>query len=209
MRAVIRTGGKPRGFLATALLALWGCASGPAPIDHHYRIEVRAPSQPAAQRLPGTLQVDRLHADALAGERHILYRRSGEQSEIHKHPYHHWSDPAEIFIQTELVTVLDAAGAADVVMPANARVQSDYLISGRLHDFERVLGDGVRVVVVLQLSLTDSDGTVLIHQRYQEEREAANSKVAASADAFGEAVHAIFDRFVADLSSRSETTPTP
>ena len=165
MRTSTQTTARMSGLLTAVFMTLWGCASGPAPADHHYRIEVRAPSKPATQRLRGTLQVDRLRADALAGERDILYRESGDRSEIHKHPYHRWSDPAEIFIQTELISFLDDAGAADVVMPANARVRSDYQISGHLHNFERALGASVRVVVELQLTLTDSDGKRLARAR--------------------------------------------
>ena len=56
---------------ALLLLVLWGCASGPAPADHHYRLDVAAPEAPAAKRLDGVLQVDRLRADALAGERDV------------------------------------------------------------------------------------------------------------------------------------------
>ncbi len=183
------------------LLVLWGCASGPAPTDHHYRIDVGAPEAPAARRLNGILQVDRLRADALAGERNLLYRRGSDRSEIRKYSYHRWSDPPAILLQTELVAFLDEAGAAEVVIPATARVQPDYLVSGRLHDFEQVLDSDARVSVEIRLTLTSSDGEILTDQRYREERAAMDRTVAASANAFGEAVHDIFERFLADLSA--------
>jgi len=57
-------------------LTLSSCASGPAPSDHYYRFEAGTPDAPAAKKLPGNLQVDRLRADALTGERQILYQQT-------------------------------------------------------------------------------------------------------------------------------------
>lgn len=183
------------------LLGLSGCASGPAPTDHHYRLDVRAPNAPAAKRLSGVLQVDRLRTDALAGERDILYQQGGNRSEIRQHSYHLWSDPPAILIQTELVSFLDQAGAADVVVPVTARVRPDYLVSGRLRHFEQVLDSDPRVNVEIHLTLISSDGRILTNQTYRDERAAADRTVAASASAFGEAVHEIFERFLADLNA--------
>jgi ABC-type uncharacterized transport system auxiliary subunit len=193
--------------LGTLVVGLAGCASGPAPVDHYYRIDVRSPANRSAHRLAGNLQVDRLRVDALAGERHILYRSSGDASEIRQHPYHRWSDPPAILIQTALVSYLDSAEVAEVVMTATARVQPDFVISGRLSRFEQVLDPSVRVVVELQLTLTSSDGRVLVNERYQEERGPSSSDVAASADAFAEAVNGIFGRFLADLSASAAASP--
>jgi ABC-type uncharacterized transport system auxiliary subunit len=183
------------------LIALWGCTSGPAPADRHYRLDVGSPEAPATTRLSGILQVDRLRADALAGERDVLYQKSGDRSEIRQHSYHLWSDPPAILIQTELVSFLDQAGAADTVVPVTARVRPDYLVSGRLRHFEQVLDSNPRVKVEIHLTLTSSDGRILTNQTYRDERAAADRTVAASASAFGEAVHDIFERFLADLNA--------
>ena len=126
---------RSRAQLATALLtaAFWaGCAWGPAPVDHFYALEPGAPSARAAKPLSGTLQVDRLRSSAMVGERNVLYRKDGNASEINRYSYHRWSDPPTILLQTELVAHLKAAGAADTVMAATARVKADYVVSGRL-----------------------------------------------------------------------------
>lgn len=183
------------------LLALAGCASGPAPVDHYYRIDAGSPSAPSARFLSGNLQVDRLRSDALAGGRHILYRQSGDATEIHQRPYHRWTDPPAILLQTELVSYLEKAGVADAVLPATALVRPDFVVSGRLSHFEQVVDPDNRVVVELQLTLTSSDGRILVNERYREEREASGSEVAASAAAFGDAVNGIFGRFLEDVSA--------
>ena len=185
---------------AVLSLMLGSCASGPAPIDHYYRIDAGVPDAPLATKLEGILQVDRLRTDALTGERQILYKETASASEIHQHPYQRWADPPAILIQTELISFLSAAAAADTVMLATARVKPDYLVSGRIRKFERVLEPKVRAVVEIQLIVTSTAGDeILVNHSYREERAAANSRVAASAVAFSEAVHAIFEQFLADL----------
>jgi len=189
-------------FIAAGLsLALWGCLSGPAPIDHYYRIDAGVPDARAAKKLEGNLQVDRLRTDALLGQRQILYRESDDASEIHQHPYQRWSDPPAILLQAELVSFLSSAEAADSVVAATARVKPDYMVSGRIRDFEQVLEPKVRAVVEIQFTATRSEGDeILVNHSYREERTAANDGVEASAVAFSEAVHAIFEQFLTDLT---------
>jgi len=196
--AAKRTG---RPLIGAALaLMLWGCASGPAPIDHYYQIDAGVPDAPIARKLEGNLQVDRLRTDALMGERQLLYKETTEAPEIRQHPYQRWSDPPAILLQTELISFLSAAAAADAVMPATARVKPDYVVSGRIRDFERVLEPEARAVVEIQLIVTSAaDGEILVNSSYREERTAENSTIAASAVAFSEAVHVIFEQFLADL----------
>jgi ABC-type uncharacterized transport system auxiliary subunit len=182
-------------------LTLWSCASGPAPIDHYYQINAGVPNAPVARKLEGNLQIDRLRTDALTGERQLLYKKTADASEIRQHPYQRWSDPPAIRLQTELISFLSAAAAADTVMPATARVKPDYLVSGRIRHFERVLEPEVRAVVEIQLTVTSTAGEeILVNHSYRQEQAAANSTIAASAAAFSEAVHIIFEQFLADLS---------
>ncbi len=185
---------------AVLSLTIWSCASGPAPIDHYYQIDAGVPDAPVARKLEGNLQVDRFRTDTLIGERQLLYKETDDASEIRQHPYQRWSDPPAILLQTELITFLSAAVAADTVMPATARLKPDYVVSGRIRDFERVLAPEVRAVVEIQLAVTRAAGEeILVNHSYREERTTENSTIAASAVAFSEAVHAIFEQFLADL----------
>jgi ABC-type uncharacterized transport system auxiliary subunit len=170
-------------------------------VDHYYRIDAGSPTSRPDRNLAGNLQVDRLRTDAVIGERHLLYRRSVNAPEILQRPYHRWSDPPAILLQTALVSYLDSAEVAEEVMPATARVQPDFVVSGRLSRFEQVLEPSGRVVVELQLILTSSDGRVLVNERYREERESSSTSVETAASAFGAAVVGIFQRFLTDLDA--------
>ncbi len=182
-------------------LLLDGCTSSPAPTDHYYRIDAGVPDAPAAKRLEGILQIDRLRVDALTSERQLLYQQTADATEIQQHPYHRWSDPPALLLQVELVSFLRAAGAADSVMPATTRAKADYVVAGRIRHFERVLEPKVRVVVEIEFTATSAEADeVLVNRSYREERAAKDSTVAASANAFAEAVHAVFQQFLTDLS---------
>jgi len=186
--------------LICAGLSLWSCASGPAPIDHYYRIDAGVPAAPAPKKLAGNLQVDRLRTDALTGERQLLYKQTTGASEIRQHPYQLWSDPPAIMLQAELVAFLSAAAAADSVTAATARLKPDYVVSGQIRDFERVLEPEVRAVVEIQFLVTSAGGSeILVNRTYREEPTAANASVEASANAFSQAVHTIFEQLLADL----------
>lgn len=182
------------------------CAAGPAPIDHFYRIEVAAPSNKSGSPLSGTLHVDRLRSDVMVGQRSLLYRPQGASAELRQHGYHRWIDPPAVALQTALVRYLRDAVAAEVVMESNARTRPDYTVSGRIHRFERVLDTAPIVVVEIDLTVTGTDGRLLVHEKYAEQRAA--SDVAESATAIGDAVHSIFERFLVDLGRSADQPQT-
>ena len=180
-----------------------GCASGPAPRDHYYRLEAAAPEALASPKLAGTLEVGRLRVEAISQGRRMLYRDSSQSGEIGQHAYHHWVDPPNVMLQDQLVQTLRSANLAeDVVTPA-VRVGSDYLVSGRIVRLERILGGSEpRVAVEIELVLTRQQGSeLLLLETYREERVAPGSSVADAVTAYDQAISAIFERFLADIPS--------
>jgi ABC-type uncharacterized transport system auxiliary subunit len=189
--------------LALPLLVA-GCASGPAPRDHFYRLEIPAPQtklEPAP--LDGTVEVDRLRADALTRERTLLYRVSSGDAEVRRHTYHQWIDSPTLLIQRQLVEFLREAGAARQVVTPEMRVKPDLVIDGRLLELQQIQGGGEpHVVVGIELTLTRiDDRTLLVHETYREQRPTAGVGVSAAVDSFGAALESIFERFLADAGA--------
>lgn len=187
--------------IAIAVSLLFGCASGPAPRDHYYRLTVGAAAALDQPALQGTVAVERVRVESISQGRRILYRETANPGEITQHAYHHWADPPNVMLQEQLVTYLRQARAAGNVVTPAVNVETDYQISGRLARFERVLGAGnTSVVVELELVLTrDSDNELLLLETYRDERTAAGPGVAASVEAFNGATTSIFQRFLADV----------
>jgi len=184
-----------------AAIAWLGCAAGPAPRDHFYRLETATPRALASPPIAGTLEVDRPRVEAISQGRRILYRDGSSPGEIGRHAYHHWVDPPSVMLQDQLVRYMRLAGAAETVVTPAVHVESDYLVSGRIVRLERILGSGEqRVAVEIELTLMRQKGReLLLLETYSEERVAAGTSVAGSVTAFEQAVTAIFERFVADI----------
>lgn len=190
-------------LLFAVAIAWVGCASGPAPRDHFYRLETAAPQAPASPKLTGRLEVERLRVETISQGRRMLYRDTSQSGEIEQYAYHHWVDPPSVMLREELVRYLREAGVAEGVVTPAVHVESDYLVSGRVVRFETVFGDSdPRVVVELELALTRQEGReLLLLESYREERVAPSGSVADAVTAYDQAVGAIFERFLADIPS--------
>jgi ABC-type uncharacterized transport system auxiliary subunit len=189
-------------LLAAAALAL-ACAGGPAPRDHFYRLETPAPAPRAAAVIPGTVEVERFRADALTGGVRIVQRSAAERSELVPYAYHQWADPPTILLQTRLVDFLRAAQAAPLVVTPELRASADFSLLGRIGRLELVTGEGEpSALVELELTLARvRDRAIVLHRVYREQRPAAGPGVAGAVDAAGDAVGAIFERFLADAGA--------
>ncbi len=188
---------------ALVAVATVGCASGPAPRDHYYRLETAAPKALPSPKLAGTLEAGRLRVEAISQGRRMLYRDASQSGEIGQHAYHHWVDPPSVMLQDQLAQYLRSAGAAENVVTPAVRVESDYLVSGRIVQLERILGGSEpRIAVELELALMRQKGReLLLLETYREERVAPGSGVADAVTAYEQAITAIFERFLADIPS--------
>ena len=188
---------------ALVAVATVGCASGPAPRDHYYRLETAAPKALAGPKLAGTLEVGRLRVEAISQGRRMLYRDVSQSGEIGQHAYHYWVDPPSVMLQDQLARYLQSAGVAENVVTPGVRVGSDYLVSGRIVWLERILGGSEpRVAVEIELVLTRQQGReLLLLETYREERVAPGNGVADAVTAYDQAISAIFERFLADIPS--------
>ncbi|MFQ5415978.1 MAG: ABC-type transport auxiliary lipoprotein family protein [Myxococcota bacterium] len=194
-----------RGSAAIFLLAgAWlGCASGPAPRDHFYRLTLDAPESRAAPILSGTLEVEHLRVEAVAQGRRILYRETGPVEEIAQHAYHQWANPPSVMLQDAMVEYFRAANVAETVVTPAVRIESDHLVSGRIVRLERLLGaERAEVVIELELILARSKGHRLRWiETYRAQQAASGKSVGDSVAAFEAAMEAILARFVADIEA--------
>jgi len=189
-------------FLLAILVTLGGCVGGPPPQDHFYRFELPVPDITLnPPPLNGTLQVARPWADALTGERFLLYRKNNEASQVHRHAYHRWVDSPTLILQQEIARYLRASRIAEQVVTPELRVKVDYLLSCRIVRLERVLDDSPHVVMELELGLTRmKDRQALLLQSYHEEQKADGDGVVVSVVAYNQALSNILNRFLGDTS---------
>lgn len=191
-----------RAALFALVATLWlGCASSPAPRDQFYRLTVAAPTARPVPALSGALEVDRMRVEAVAQGRRMLYREASRPNAINQHSYHYWTDAPGVMLQDLLAHYLRAAGVARSVVTPGIRVDSDFVLKGRVVRLERQVGGGsARVVVELRFSLISASGRqVLLDETYLEERKVASDGVDAAIPAYDDAVATIFGRLLADI----------
>ena len=187
--------------LAAGLLA-GGCATGPPPVEHFYRLAApEAAASLAAPRFDGLLAVEPFRSDGLLRERALVYG-AGAGSELRQHAYHAWVAPPTDMLQEALVAFLRGSNVARTVVVPEMRLRPDYLVTGRLLRFERRLGEGgPGVVVELRLGLMDvRAGRALWTGTYREEAPARGDEIPHAVAAFDAAVGRLFGRFVEDLA---------
>lgn len=194
-----------RGSTIFGLLLLSGCLSGQPSPDYFYRLNLPDPATHLdPSPLNGTLQVTRPWADALTAERHLVYRKDGNASQLNHHAYHRWVDSPTLLLQQEMTQYLRKAGLAPQVVTPKMRTKADYVLSCRIAKLERVLDRSPRVILELELGITSmKDRRTILLRTYREELQTRNAEVAASIKGYNQALSNILHRFMTDASKLS------
>ena len=186
----------------STLISLGGCLGSSAPRDHFYRIDLAPPAAvlPAAV-LPGTLEVERLRADALTRERAILRVPSADSLQVTPSTYHLWIDTPTVMLQRSLAEYLRLAGVADRVVLPEMNVEETYELSGWIERLVYVRSDD-RVIAEFEFSLTDAHGTSQpLRRSYRVEVATGGDDMEKVVAAFNTAIGEIFARLVADIAT--------
>jgi len=188
------------------VLLVSGCGSvEPLPEDHFYRLTEASAGQELSVHFDGVLAIGSIDSAGVYGERAILYSRSDSPTELLRYHYHAWTDSPPRLIQDHLAAFLRRSGTAPLVVLNDARTDWDYLVSGRLRRFERVLDEEGRSEAVVDLELRLTRHGVkhpLSIADYSAEAPVEGDSVAQAAEAFSRALHDIYRRFLADLATR-------
>jgi len=203
MHSLIRVGRMT--LIITCLIAANGCLGGQPSTDNYYRLHVPDPTthfDPSP--LQGTLQVTRPLADALTSERHLVYRKAGNSSQLNHHAYHRWVDSPTLLLQQEITQFLRKAGLAHHVVTPEMRTTVDYALSCRIARLERVLDQSPRVILELELGITSiKDRRTLLLRTYQKDQPTEDLQVDSSIKAYNQALSNILHRFLTDTATLS------
>lgn len=183
-------------------MLLVGCAADPLPEDRFYRLSQQpALRTEAGPLLDGFLQVDSMRAPGILNERQVLYSKQGSNAQLEQYNYHVWVDPPPKLVRQFLIDALRRANVAKLTADRLPVGPDRFRMSGRLQRFERVArGDRWYAIVSVELRLDSpkSESLPLVLDQFESEVEAGGSTVAASAEAFSQALNNI----VADVISQ-------
>jgi cholesterol transport system auxiliary component len=192
-------------FTLGSILLLGACFGGAAPSDSFYRLEVPSPAALPSPALQGIVEVGRFAAEGLTGERALLYSYRDKPDQVLRYGYQLWVEPPAVLLETEMVRLLRDAQVAPTVVTADLRVPPDFLIEGRLHRFEQVIGSPFGVVVEMELNLVRlRTSELLLQRRYRVEKPTFGDQPAEAVQAYQAAVGEIFGRFLTDLAQKPQ-----
>jgi ABC-type uncharacterized transport system auxiliary subunit len=142
-----------------AVLAVVSCGS--VPKTHFYTVQLPPPPTARDAKTSYVLAVDHFQASEALRDDRIVYYETPTQ--LNYYEYHRWvSDPAGM-LEELAVRKLDRAGVFSEVRRIASGVGADFILRGRVLNFEEVDNEGgVRGRVALELNLFRAgDGTML------------------------------------------------
>jgi cholesterol transport system auxiliary component len=151
------------GLIALVCIMSAACVGG-RPI-HYYTINPPA-AETAAPRPEGpALLIGRISTPEALQDGRIRYR-SGS-NEVGAYEYHRWTERPAAMVQDLLLQTLQASGKYRQVQEASSAAAGDYVVRGKLYEFEEIDNPGIRTRVSLRLELLDrKTGMVVWNRRY-------------------------------------------
>jgi len=137
--------------LTLATLALTACGGG-RPI-RYYTVNRASVPAATAQGYPITILIGHIGAPEFLQDEPVAYR-SG-QNEVGTYQYHYWSEPPVHMVKVVLIRRLRDSGRYQSVSELGSSAQGDFVLHGRLDDFEEVDTGGTAALVALEFELID------------------------------------------------------
>jgi ABC-type uncharacterized transport system auxiliary subunit len=132
-------------------LCLAGCGSG-RPIRYYTSPVAVAPTL-TTSAYPVSILVGNVAGPEIFEDTPIAYRIG--TNEIGTYEYSRWVEPPVQIVQGQLVRMLRDSGDYQSVATVGSDSQGQYLIRGRLHDFEEVDSTGIATLVSMEFELID------------------------------------------------------
>jgi ABC-type uncharacterized transport system auxiliary subunit len=138
-------------LILLAVASLSACLGG-RPI-RYYTVEFPPPAGHSSEVYPVTLAVGRIGAPQILEDQPIAYR-SG-RNEIGTYQYHQWIEPPAEIVKNMLIRGLRASGKYQSVAELGSSAQGEFVLQGRLYDFEEVDTSGITALVSMEFDLID------------------------------------------------------
>lgn len=138
-------------LVSVAVTTLSGCGSG-RPIKY-YTLELPPAPQPSTDARPVSLLVGHIASPEILQDEPIVYR-SGP-NEVGTYDYHHWAEPPARMLKVMLIRSLRASGKYQSVTELGSAAQGEFVLQGRLDDFEEVDTAGIGALVTIEFELID------------------------------------------------------
>lgn len=140
-------------FVLVSLAATLAGACGSGRPIHYYTMQLPPAPAPSTSVRTVTLLIGRINAPEILQDGPIVYR-SGP-NEIGTYAYHQWIEPPPQMVKDMLIRRLRASGKYQSVDELGSSAQGNYVLHGKLYDFEEVDSGGITALVSMECELFD------------------------------------------------------
>ena len=143
----------------------------PHPVLHRGS-SARAPA--FRDRLSVTLLIGRIGAPEILEDEPIAYRFG--PNEIGTYNYHHWVAPPVRMVRVILLRQLRASGKYQSVAELGSSAQGEFVLAGRLYDFEEVDNGSIAALVTMDFELLDRKTAQIVWTHFYSRSEPVQGK---------------------------------
>ena len=196
-------------WLALACVAaLAGCGASRPVLYHSIELPAHTARPAAADPFPVSLLVGHFTAPHIYREDKLVYRTGS--SELHTYESHRWVEPPTEILEHLLLGALRDSGRFRSVQAQRSSARGDYLLRGRLENFEEVTGSRATARLRIEAELYDSKkGTTVWSQSYSEDEPVQGKGMDAVVDAFQRATGRAVTGVSAGLAEYFSSHPGP
>jgi ABC-type uncharacterized transport system auxiliary subunit len=188
-------------ILLPILAVVAGCfgSAPPVPKEQYFRLVAADPSEQAAKKISGGIQVVPFAGEGVMSERPLLFT-ADDGRKLEQRNYAYWTDAPPQMLRDQLVSYLRQAGVADSVAPSELRLDSAYVIRGTIRRLEQMVGSSTGAVISLELAVLESSSDRLILSKvYTAQKPTSGPSIDDAVAALNQGLDEIFAAFVHDL----------
>jgi ABC-type uncharacterized transport system auxiliary subunit len=160
-------------LLSLFALILGGCGH-PKAIRYYTVQSATAPANPSTNAQAVSLVVGTISGPEIFRGSPIAYRVG--PNEIGIYQYSQWVEPPVMMVQSSLIRVLRASGNYQSVASLGSSADGQYLVRGRLYDFEEVDGGSITGLVSMEFELLDRKSGKIVWSHFYSQSEPVQSK---------------------------------
>ena len=135
-----------------------------------------------------------------------VYRTGSEQ--LGTYQYHRWAEPPTEMVEAMLLRLLRDSGRYRTVQALRSSARGDYILRGRLHDFEEVANGQIVARVAFEIELYElKEGTTVWSQSYSHDEPVNGKEVAAVVEGLDRNVQRGLGQILAGLDQYFSTHP--
>jgi ABC-type uncharacterized transport system auxiliary subunit len=157
-----------------SLLAMGLSGCGSAKRINYYTVQMPVAPTRAASAFPVSLLIGNIAGPTIYRDSPIAYRVGS--NEIGVYQYSRWVDPPLDMVKVKLLRILNESGDYQSVAGLASGTNAQYIVRGRLYNFDEVDGANISGQVSMEFELFDKKSGKIVWRHFYSQSEPAQGK---------------------------------